>query len=222
LVLAVLAFIGCRGLGRWKAIGTRRSRGGGSIASVAFGAILLVTLAGMAAVVGRVALEVVMPTSLVLLALIVAANALFARLMAAPTVAGRRVMDAIEGFRLHLSEVGPPRPDDRHSQSAPFSEFETYLPYAMALDVESAWGGRLAGALGVARSGGEPFCPVWYSGQPGERSDDNSFPAAMGGGFAGAVAASANAPNSTEGGEGGSGGSGSADGGGGGGGGGGW
>ncbi|MDX9861884.1 MAG: DUF2207 domain-containing protein [Rhodospirillales bacterium] len=222
LVLAVLAFIGCRGLERWKAVVARRGRSGGSGARVAFAAILLVTLAGMAAIAGKVALEAVTPMSLALLALIVAANALFVRLMAAPTVAGRRIMDAIEGFRLHLSEVGPSHPDDRDSPSIPLSVLETHLPYALALDVEDAWGGRLAGALGVAKSGGESFRPVWFSGHTEERRDGDSFAAAMGGGLTGAVSASANAPDSAAGGEGGSGGGGSAGGGGGGGGGGGW
>jgi len=141
-------------------------------------------------------------------------NALFLHLMSAPTVAGRRIMDAIEGFRMYLS-------DAQQSPAMAPPMVEKYLPYALALDVENAWGERFTAALGVATPGPETFHPAWYSRQSGDRSGSDSFSAAMGGGLASAVSASANAPGSTEGG-GGSGGGGSAGGGGGGGGGGGW
>ncbi|WP_316976514.1 DUF2207 domain-containing protein [Shumkonia mesophila] len=221
LALGVLAFFGYRGLGRWKAAFARRGRGGRPIAPAVFGVILLATVVGMAAFVGKAALEVIAPTTFVLLVLVVLVNALFFHLMSAPTVAGRRIMDAVEGFGMYLSAAGQLRQDAQNPPAMTSAMFEKYLPYALALDVETAWGERFAAALGVAKPGQETFQPAWYSGQPGEQGDSHSFPAAMGGGLVGAVSASATAPGSTAGG-GGSGGGGSAGGGGGGGGGGGW
>ncbi len=140
-------------------------------------------------------------------------NALFLHLMSAPTVAGRRIMDAIEGFRMYLS-------DAQQSPAMAPQMVEKYLPYALALDVENAWGERFTAALGVATPGPETFHPAWYSRQSGPQRQRLLF-RRDGRGLASAVSASANAPGSTEGG-GGSGGGGSAGGGGGGGGGGGW
>jgi len=184
LALGTLAFFGTRGLERWKTAFRQRDGGGRSMAPAVSGAILLAAVAGMAAFVGKAALEVVPPTAFVLLVLVVLVNALFLHLMAAPTVAGRQIMDGIEGFRMHLSEAGEPRPDD--------------LPYALALDLEDAWSERFAAALDAATPGPEAHHPAWYSARCGEPSGRNSFSAAMGGGLTGAVSASANAPGSTD------------------------
>ncbi|MBE0529594.1 MAG: DUF2207 domain-containing protein, partial [Rhodospirillales bacterium] len=173
LALGALAFFGSRGLAAFQ----RRGRGGRPMAPIVFGAVLLAAVAGMAAAVGKATLEVVPPMPFALLVLIILVNALFLHLMSAPTLAGRRMMDAIEGFRMYLAETPQPRPE--------------HLPYALALDLEHEWGERLAAALGA-----EPFHPAWYSGQPGERSTSDSFAAALAGGLAGAVSASANAPGS--------------------------
>jgi hypothetical protein len=197
LALGALAFFVTRGLERWKTALQRRGRGGRPVAPAVFGAVLIAAVAGMAAFIAKAALAEVPPMTFGLLVLVVLVNALFLHLMAAPTLAGRRIMDAIEGFRMHLAEARQPRPE--------------HLPYALALDLEDAWGERFAAALGAAP-------PAWYSGPSGKWSAGASFTAALGGGLTSAVSASANAPGSA----GGDGSAGGESAGGGGGGGGGW
>lgn len=150
------------------------------------------------------------------LACIAALNAVFRHLLKAPTVEGRRVMDALEGFRLYLAigereRLNLLNPLDRTPEL-----FEKYLPYALALDVEVAWTAQFAGVLAKAAEQG--YAPAWYSGRSFDSGDYSGFAGDLGDGFSASVAAAATAPGSSSG----SGGGGSSGGGGGGGGGGGW
>ncbi len=155
--------------------------------------------------------------SLVLFLGIVATNILFYHLLKAPTLAGRRLMDDIEGLKLYMRVAEKDRlnllnPPDRTPE-----HFEALLPYAMALGVENDWNEQFADVLAKAAvdpASGRHHTPSWYSG----RTSFNGLAASLSGSFAGAVSASSSAPGSSSG----SGGGGSSGGGGGGGGGGGW
>ncbi|MEJ2631724.1 MAG: DUF2207 domain-containing protein [Acidihalobacter sp.] len=144
---------------------------------------------------------------------------LFYHLLKAPTLAGRKLLDQVEGFRLYLSVAegdelklaGPPRQDAQL--------YEAYLPYAMALDVENAWSERFARSLRAAGLDPDSYTsPSWYHGSPLSGSL-----AGVGGALSQAmeqsVATASASPSSSSSG---SGGGGSSGGGGGGGGGGGW
>lgn len=150
-------------------------------------------------------------TMLVMVAVLVFINYLFYRLMKAPTRAGRRLMDIIEGFRMYLSVA---ERDELKTMSLPekTSElYERYLPYALALDVENEWSEKFASVLARVKAGEtSSYSPSWYSG-----SHWSSFGA---GGFATAFGASLTSSVSSSSGSSGGGSSG----GGGGGGGGGW
>jgi len=150
------------------------------------------------------------PATLVLLAGI---NILFYQLLKAPTRAGRRLMDTLEGFRMYLSVAEQDRlellnPPDRTPEL-----FEKLLPYALALDVEQQWNEKFADILAQAERE-KTYRPRWYSG----RTSFSNLGSSLGSAFAGAVSSSTSAPGSSSG----SGGGGSSGGGGGGGGGGGW
>ena len=155
--------------------------------------------------------------SLVLFLGIVATNIVFYHLLKAPTLAGRRLMDDIEGLKLYMRVAEKERlnllnPPDRTPE-----HFEALLPCAMALDVENDWNEQFADVLARAAvdpASGRHHTPSWYSG----RTPFTGLAASLGGSFAGAVSASSSAPGSSSG----SGGGGSSGGGGGGGGGGGW
>ena len=164
-----------------------------------------------------IAIEVKALPSFGLLALLVATNALFIHLMQAPTATGRRIMDAIEGFRLYLSVAEQPRLDVLHPPEMTPQLFEKYLPYALALDVENAWSERFAASL-ATRAERDEYRPGWYYGRRWNLADSRSFAGSLTGAFAGALSSSATAPGSSSG----SGGGGFSGGGGGGGGGGGW
>ncbi|ANJ68363.1 hypothetical protein A9404_07975 [Halothiobacillus diazotrophicus] len=143
---------------------------------------------------------------------------LFHHLLKAPTLLGRRLLDRIEGFRLYLSVAEASDLKMTYSPRVDRQMFETYLPYAMALDVEDAWTRRFAQSLRDSGTSPDTYAgPAWYGGYLGGNALSglsSGFSSAM----SNAIAAAATPPGSSSG----SGGGGSSGGGGGGGGGGGW
>lgn len=144
---------------------------------------------------------------------------LFHHLMKAPTFAGRRLMDQVEGFKMFLGAVD----GDRLNRSAPPQQtpavFEKFLPYALALDVEQDWANKFSGLLagaGAAPGSSSVYTPSFYSGSSWNGFTGASFASAFSSSLTSAISSSAAAPGSAGGGGAGSGG------GGGGGGGGGW
>jgi len=145
-------------------------------------------------------------------------NALFYHLLKAPTLAGRKIMDQIEGFKLYLSVAEKERLNLLNPPEKTPELFEKYLPYALALDVENAWSEQFAEVLAQAGTETQPYTPVWYSGSSWDRFNTSRFSDSLGSSFASAISSSSSAPGSSSG----SGGGGSSGGGGGGGGGSGW
>jgi uncharacterized membrane protein len=144
---------------------------------------------------------------------------LFHFLLKAPTIAGRQLLDQVEGFKMFLGAVDADRlnrvmPPDQTPQT-----FEKFLPYALALDVEQAWAEKFSNVLAAAgQSPGSDhagYTPSFYSGAALGAASYGSFTSSLGS-FTSSISSSASAPGSAGGGGGGSGG------GGGGGGGGGW
>ncbi len=165
---------------------------------------------------GMLATAISVP-SLILFLCIVVTNLVFYHLLKAPTLAGKRLMDEIEGLKLYVRVAEKERlnllnPPDRTPE-----HFEVLLPFAMALDVENEWNEQFADVLAKAAvdpATGHQRTPAWYRG----RTSFNGLASHLGSRFAGAVSASSAAPGSSSGSSGG----GSSGGGGGGGGGGGW
>jgi hypothetical protein len=145
---------------------------------------------------------------------------LFAYLLPAYSLAGRRVQDHIEGLRYYL---GVAEKDDLARLKAPEQtpqEFARFLPYAFALGVEKTWADRFAAVLGAAAV--SAAVAHYYSSDASFVSGGGgigSFADSIGG-LGGTVAAASTPPGSSSGSSGGGGGS--SGGGGGGGGGGGW
>lgn len=150
---------------------------------------------------------------------IIAITLVFAILMRAPTVHGRKVMDEIEGFRMYLDTAEKERLNFQAEPEMSVARFETILPYAMALGVEKPWSERFEKDLARhAVRDADGYSPYWYSGG---NFSSGSFARTMGGvatGLSTAMIASQPQASSSSG----SGGGGSSGGGGGGGGGGGW
>jgi uncharacterized membrane protein YgcG len=142
-------------------------------------------------------------------------------LLRAPTVAGRKLMDDIEGFKQYLGVAEEDRLNYLHPPEKTPQLFEKYLPYAVALDVENKWAAKFAGVLAAAAAAGAATA-AWYHGNRDVWSNPNSFVDRVGSTLATTVAAAATAPGSSGGGSSGSSGGGSSGGGGGGGGGSGW
>lgn len=151
---------------------------------------------------------------------IIAVTLVFAILMRAPTVHGRKVMDEIDGFRMYLDTAEKERLNFRDEPEMSVSRFEAILPYAMALGVEKPWSTRFENDLSrnAVTGAGANYSPHWYSGG---NFSSGSFARTMGGvatGLSAAMISSQPQASSSSG----SGGGGFSGGGGGGGGGGGW
>jgi len=142
-----------------------------------------------------------------------AANGVFGRLLKAPTIAGRAVMDGIEGFRLYLDVAEGE--DLGLVDEPPLTPalFERNLPAALALGVEQNWAERFAGVFATEAAAQSPS---WYSGDSWDVGNVGRFSSGFGSSFSSAISSASTAPGS------GSGSGGSSGGGGGGGGGGGW
>ncbi len=148
----------------------------------------------------------------------IALNKLFTWLMKAPTMKGRRLMDEIEGFRMYLSTAEQERLNLLHPPERTPELFEKFLPYAMALDVETEWGEQFKDVLAAAAAGADGgYSPLWYHGHRHWHSHGD-FADSLGSDLSGAISSAATPPGSSSG----SGGGGFSGGGGGGGGGGGW
>ena len=156
------------------------------------------------------------PLVLLVLAIPVVAVAFF--LLGAPTKEGRAMMDRNEGFKHYLSVTERERFDRMQAPEETLTLFEKYLPYAIALDVETRWAERfqsqIAAALASPAAQGSTF--GWYSGHSSPWSDVGGFTSSIGDSLASSIGTASSSPSS------GSGGGGSSGGGGGGGGGGGW
>jgi hypothetical protein len=153
------------------------------------------------------------PGMLIGLVAMLAMHYFFYQWLKAPTLAGRRLLDQVEGFKHYLQVA---EDDEIAMQGAPrFSTeiYETYLPYAIALDLENEWTAKLHRAIAAGTVERGYSQPGWYRahGRSG-----TGFSSTLANSFNSAIAASSVAPGSSSGSSGGS------SGGGGGGGGGGW
>ena len=188
-------------------------RNGGSIGI----AVLIAVASGVLALVlgsgGGIPI-VIGVLGLMLLTLVV-----FGVLVKAPTPAGRKLLDEIEGLKLYLSVAERDELKNLPGPDAPpvldARRYEMLLPYAVALEVEDAWTKKFTIAAGAAAVTAATAGIAWYHGS--SIGDLGSFSKAVGSSLSSQIASSSSAPGSSSGG----GGGGSSGGGGGGGGGGG-
>ncbi|NNC98801.1 MAG: DUF2207 domain-containing protein [Gammaproteobacteria bacterium] len=142
----------------------------------------------------------------------------FAVIMKRPTIRGRKVLDAMLGFKDYLEVAEKDELNQRNPPEKTPQLFEAYLPYALALDVDQQWAEKFADVFAsIGGQDGQNYQPSWYSGNWDSNSFSNTtnqFSSALNS----AISSSVSPPGSSSGG----GGGGSSGGGGGGGGGGGW
>jgi predicted membrane protein DUF2207 len=158
-----------------------------------------------------------------LIAAAIGLNVLFHHLLRAPTLAGRALMDRVEGFKMFLTAVDSDRLQTIARPDKTPQLFERFLPYAFALGVEHAWAQQFSQVLAQAATdtgagGSASYSPSWYSGGSFGSFSAVTFTSSFSSSFSSAISSSSTAPGSSSG----SGGGGSSGGGGGGGGGGGW
>lgn len=91
-------------------------------------------------------------------------NLLFAYLMKAPTLFGRKEMDKIEGFKMFLKTAEESRLNAINTPEKTPQLFEEYLPYAIALDCENQWADKFKDIIKEAMAAGNYSQPTWYVG----------------------------------------------------------
>jgi len=102
--------------------------------------------------------------------LLAALNAFFFAWIKTPTQEGNQLLTEIEGFRLFLKSVErlPMQRTDEPADHAGI--YEKYLPYAVALEVEQAWGDRFLALTSTyhehAGVGAEAFYLGMWNGKP--------------------------------------------------------
>jgi len=133
-------------------------------------AMLLPCLASMVA--AGVIVGVTFGWHVVAVALYLAAlGAFFSQWIKAPTPEGRRVLTEIEGFRLFLKSVEQLPMQRTDEPTDHVGVYEKYLPYAVALEVEQAWGDRLVALTSTYHEnagipGAEKFYLGMWNGKP--------------------------------------------------------
>ncbi|WEJ32477.1 DUF2207 domain-containing protein [Devosia sp. SD17-2] len=111
--------------------------------------------------------DITINTAAVAAASLVAISAIFAVLMRAPTVQGRKVMDEIEGFKLYLETAEKNRLNIDKEPPMTIERFERILPYAIALGVEKPWSEHFEAELArnaVSDASQGSYDPHWYGG----------------------------------------------------------
>lgn len=197
------------------------SKGRGKV--TALGGAIFITLFSIPFVIGEIVgfyflAEVSSPLMIFVIAIIVLVNIVFYNLLKAPTLLGRKIMDKIDGFKMYL---GVAEKDRLYSVKEPDRTpelFESFLPYALALNVENQWAERFSDILSSIDKESTSYNPGWYTGVTWSTLGAAGFASSLSSSFSSTISSSSTAPGSSSGG----GGGGSSGGGGGGGGGGGW
>lgn len=156
------------------------------------------------------------------LLILLAVNLLFYQLLKAPTLAGRALLDKLEGLRLYLEVAERDELQFKYPPEKTPELFERLFPYALALDVEQRWAERFSAVFAGMEAEQHPYQPGWYHGRRFNSHSLGGFAGDLGGSLSSAISSSSTAPGSSSGSSGFGGGGGSSGGGGGGGGGGGW
>lgn len=134
-------------------------------------------------------------------ALMLTAVIVFAVLVPAPTVEGRRLLDEIEGLKLYLGVAereelarmqGPDAPPPLDAQ-----RYQFLLPYAVALDVEEAWTKKFTAAVGAAAAAAATADIGWYHG--GNIASLNQFTSSLGNSLSSQISSAATPPGSSSG-----------------------
>lgn len=119
--------------------------------------VTLLVLAAIAIVGGSVGALFGSPLLITLTLGALGLSALFARLLPAYTKRGRELLDKIEGYKLVLTGGNPELTFARTAEQA--EQFGSQLPYALALDVQTAWARLFSGALDEAGKAGPAPAP---------------------------------------------------------------
>ena len=140
-----------------------------------FGLILTIILSASYFFLGQVSI-----LAIFLLAILVLINIIFYFVLQTYTESGQRVYEQILGFKMFLSFTEKERLKYLTNTEQTPQEYETFLPYAMALGVEVLWTKQFSGLFERMAKEGVSYVPLWYYGYRGQfypnfSSFSNSF-----------------------------------------------
>ena len=124
---------------------------------------------------------------------------IFHKLLPAPTVAGSKRLDQVEGFRMYMKTAEEERLKVLQPPEKTPELFERYLPFALALDCENEWNAKFAAVLAAAAAAGVATSPLWYSGNSWNPGNMGSFTDSVGSSLSSATSSSSVAPGSSSG-----------------------
>ncbi len=130
---------------------------------------------------------------------LLAINMLFYHLLKAPTLAGRKLLDKLEGLRLYLEVAEKDELQFKHPPEKTPELFERLYPYALALDVEQRWAERFTSVFAGMEHEQRPYNPGWYHGGNFSSRTISSFSGTMGGALSSAISSASTAPGSSSG-----------------------
>jgi len=146
-----------------------------------------------------VAMQTMSPLAALLTGMSLAMHALFLKLMQAPSLEGRQLMDKLEGFKLYLETAEKDDLDLAHPPELTPEVFEQLLPYAIGLGVEQAWGKKFENVFArLKEEKGIQYHPVWYIGSfnPVRMA---AFSSAVGSSMSAAISSASTPPGSSSG-----------------------
>lgn len=123
--------------------------------------VILLTALGLSIFTLNLFNDNIPPTTLVLLGFLLVINVLFYHLMRSPTSVGRDLLNQIEGFKLFFHTTEKPRFAALAPPEMTSDLLDRYIPYAIALSEENAWGERMVQT--TSRSPLSTYTPNWLT-----------------------------------------------------------
>ncbi len=126
---------------------------------------------------------------------------LFAGIMKAYTEYGRAVADDIKGFRMFLVTADQRRLDAMNPPELTIELYEKYMPFALALGVENAWGKKFESVFNAQQGrSSQSYSSQWHNMNYDNFGSDmsRSFVSSMSSSFTGAISSSSTPPSSSD------------------------
>lgn len=143
----------------WQGAVKDRKQAGGALFITIFS---LPFLAGEAIGIGMLSANSSMLINVAFFSMI-ALNAMFYKWLKAFSVEGRLVMDRIEGFKMYLASAEKDVISYSMKRPSDTKEYEKYLPYAVALEVEEGWTKAFTNSLSLSNQT-TGYKPSWFIG----------------------------------------------------------
>lgn len=107
-------------------------------------------------------------TTMIVVGLHLVINFAFGLIIKAPTLLGRKFMDKAEGLEHYLTIAETDQLRQQYPLSKTPSNFERYLPYAFALNIEKTWANYFGDRLNkqfIRKDGPALSLPIWFHSQ---------------------------------------------------------